>query len=330
MKHEEATIRIIEKLDKIYGDAINPMKVRKIIEEVLNDYDVNEKTTAIALLNNMNDLTMLYMVTKKTEGLSDKTIKGYGQHLIRFSRYMNKNAEDISAIDIRLYLASYSRTGIKNTTLATETDVLRGYFNWLENEEYIKKSPMRKIKNVKVEKRIRKALTKEELEILRTGCKTLRQKAMLELIYSTGCRLSEIENMNITDIDWQRLQLKVIGKGNKERVVYINATAQVHLKAYLHSRADINPALFVSEKKPFGRLSGRGIEREIKQIMEQSGVDKNVFPHLLRHTAATHLLNAGMEVTVLQEILGHESLDTTMVYAKTSSNEVEHEFRKCS
>lgn len=330
MKHEELTIRITAKLDKMYGDTINVIRVKKAIEEILYDYDVTEKTTALALLNNMNDLIMMYIATKKTEGLSDGTLRQYSQRLLRFSSHMNKNAEDMTAMDIRMYLAGYAKTGIKNTTLATVTDILRAYFNWLENEDYIQKSPMRKIKKVKIEKRIRKALNKEDLEILRTGCKNLRQKALLELIYSTGCRVSEIENLNKSDIDWQGLQIRVVGKGNKERIVYINATAKVHLKAYLESRTDNNDALFVSSKKPHRRLSDRSIERDIKAIMEQSGVDKDVFPHLLRHTAATHLLNSGMDVTVLQQILGHESLDTTMIYAKSSNSVVENQFRKCS
>lgn len=330
MKHEEVAVRITNKLDKMYGDSINVIRVRKAIEEILYDYSIGEKETSLALLNNMNEMIMMYMATKKTEGLSNDTIDSYGHHLLRFASYINRNAEEITTMDIRMYLASYAKTGIKNTTLATETDILRGYFNWLENEDYITKSPMRKIKTVKIEKRIRKALTKEDLEIFRTGCKTLRQKALLELIYSTGCRLSEIENMNIADIDWQRLQVNVIGKGNKERIVYINATAQVHLKVYLNSRKDESKALFVSSKKPYNRLSGRGIEREIKAIMTNSNVDKNVFPHLLRHTAATHLLNSGMDVTALQQILGHSSLDTTMVYAHTSNTVVEGQYRKCS
>jgi len=329
MKHDEAIIRIVNQLDMIYAETIDPARVRRIVEEILYDYDVTEKETSLALIGNMDHLIMLYLATKKTEGLSDNTLVQYKQQLVRFSRQIVKNAEDVSANDIRIYLAQRSKD-VKNTTLATITDTIRGFFNWLEAEDYIGKSPMRKVKSVKTEKRIRQALTKEELEILRTGCKTIRQKALLELIYSTGCRLDEISNIKTNDIDWQRLQLKVIGKGNKERVVYINAAAQIHLKAYLKERSDEEPWLFVTERKPHGQLGRRSIEKEIKKIMEQSGIKRNVYPHLIRHTTATHLLNAGMEVTALQEILGHSSLDTTMIYGRVSNANVEHAFRRCS
>lgn len=189
---------------------------------------------------------------------------------------------------------------------------------------------MRKIKTPKIEKRVREALTKEEFETLRTGAKTLRQKALLELLYSTGCRLEEVENMKKSDIDWQRLQLNVIGKGNKERTVFINATCLVHLRKYLMSRLDDNEALFVTERAPLKYLGRRAIQREIDKIMHQSGLEKNVYPHLIRHTFATHKINAGMSLNVLQEIMGHDSPDTTLVYASIDNSTVEHEYRKYS
>lgn len=330
MKSQEAVIRIVSKLDKMYGDVFEQARVRQAIEEVLYDYDVNTKCTAIAVMDNMSDMILLYLATKKTEGLSNNSIKSYGRNLGRFARTMRKNAEDISAMDIRMYLATYSKTGVKNTTLATETDILRGFFKWLENEEYINKSPMRKIKTPKTEKRVREALTKEEFEILRGGTFTLRQKALLEFFYSTGCRLEEVENIKKKDIDWQRLSLKVIGKGNKERTVYISATAQVHLRKYIMSRLDDCDSLFVTERKPTKNMGRRAIQREVGKITEQSGLQVNVFCHLIRHTAATHWLGSGMDITTVQAILGHDNLDTTQIYAQISNREVEHEFRKYS
>lgn len=330
MKHDEATMRIISKLDLLYGETINTGRVRKIIEEVLADYEINEMSTALAVIDNMNDMIMLYLATKKTEGLSDNSINQYSLHLRNFADNMRKNVQDITTMDIRVFLAKYGQTVEKNNTIATKTTIIRGFFNWLFNEEYITKNPMNKIKTIKVEKRIREALTKEEFEILRTGCKTLRQKALLEVLYATACRLDEVENMKIADIDWNRLQLRVIGKGNKERVVYLSAVAQVHLTKYLQSRKDNSNALFLTERTPHKNIEAGAIQREIKKIMKQSGLQKNVYPHIIRHTAATHLLNAGMNVTVLQEILGHESLDTTMIYGKISNSAVENEYRKCS
>lgn len=330
MKNQEAAIRIVSKLDMMYPGAFDQARVRQAIEGILYDYDVNTKCTALAVLDNMGDMILMYLATRKTEGLSNTTLKSYGRTLGKLADYMRRNVEDITTMDIRVYLANFGKTGVKNTTVATTTDIIRGFFNWLEAEEYIQKSPMRKIKSPKIEKRLREALTKEEFEVLRGGAKTLRQKALLELLYATGCRLEEVEQMKKQHIDWQRLQIKVIGKGNKERVVYINATCQVHLRKYLMSRLDDNPAVLVTERKPIKFMGRRAIQREIDKISEQSGLEVNVYPHLLRHTFATHRLNSGMSLPVLQEILGHDDASTTQVYAQISNTEVEHEYRKYS
>lgn len=330
MKSQEAVIRIVSKLDKMYPSSFDLARVRQAVESILYDYDVNTKITALAVLDNMEDRILMYLATKKIDGLSKKTIEAYGRHLGRFARTMRKNAEDITTMDIRIFLANYSKTGIKNSTLASETDILRVFFKWLEDEEYISKSPMRKIRTPKTEKRVREALTKEEFEILRGGALTLRQKALLEFFYSTACRLEEVENIKKKDIDWQRLSLKVIGKGNKERTVYISATAQVHIRKYIMSRLDDSDSLFVTERKPIKKMGRRAIQREMDKISEQSELDMNVYCHLIRHTAATHWLGSGMDITTVQSILGHDNLDTTQIYAQVSNVAVEHEFRKYS
>ena len=243
---------------------------------------------------------------------------------------MRKDVENITTMDIRIYIFEISKRNIKNTTIANITDILRSFFCWLEEEEYIKISPMRKIKSIKVEKRLRKALTKEEFETLRIGAKTLRQKALLELLYSTGCRLEEIEQMKKQDIDWQRLQIKVVGKGDKERIVYINATCQVHLRRYLMSRTDDIDAVIVTQRKPTKYLGKRAIQKETNKIVAQSGINKNIYPHLIRHKIATHLLINGMNLNVLQEILGYESPETTLIYASIDNKSIEHEYRRYS
>ena len=326
----EATIKIVSKLDLIYGNLIDQQIVRQIVDEVLYEYDLIPKETLPAVIDNMGDRILLYLASRKIEGLSINTIKQYGRTLGKFSNFTRKNIEDVTTMDVRIYLANFSKTGIKNTTMATHTDIIRRFFKWLVDEEYIDRNPLNKIKTTKVEKKLRKALTKEEFEVLRTGAKTLRQKALLELLYSTGCRLEEIEQMKKSDIDWQRLQAKVIGKGNKQRTVYINATAQVHLKKYLMSRLDTCESVFATQRQPIKNMDRSSIQREIKIIQKQSGLDVNVYPHLIRHTTATHLLNSGMSLTVLQEILGHDSPETTLVYASIDNRTIEHEYRKYS
>lgn len=329
MKSQEVAIRITSELGFMYP-GINQQMVRQAIEGILYDYTIEDKETSLAVIDNMDEMILFYLATKKTEGLSDTTIKSYGRGLMRFANIMRRNVEDIVAMDIRVYLANYSKTGVKATTVASHTDILRGFFNWLEDEEYITKSPMRKIKSPKIEKRLREALTKEEFETLRTGAKTLRQKALLELLYSTGCRLEEVEQMKKQDIDWQRLQIRVVGKGNKERVVYINATCQVHLRKYLMARLDDYDSVFVTERKPYKFMGRRAIQREINKITEQSGLNVNVYPHLIRHTTATHLLNSGMSLNILQQILGHDDPSTTLIYAELDNVTVENEYRKYS
>lgn len=330
MKGQEAAIKIISKLDMLYGDVFDQALVRQAIEEVLYDYTIEDKSTSLVVIDNMSDMILMYLATRKTEGLANATLKGYGRTLGRFAEYIKKNVEDVTTMDIRIYISNRSKEGLKNTTLANDTDVLRGFFNFLEDEEYINKSPMRKIKTIKVEKRLREALTKEQFETLRTGAKTLRQKALLELLYATGCRLEEVEQMKKQDIDWQRLQIKVIGKGNKERIVYMNATCQVHLRKYFMSRLDDTDAVLVTERKPIKFMGKRAIQKEINIISEQSGLNINVYPHLIRHTTATHLLNSGMNLNVLQQILGHDDPSTTLVYAELDNVSVENEYRKYS
>ena len=328
MYKEEIVIRILQGITQFHNNNIDYNKIREIIEEVLYDYTVTLAEKSLVVQHDMDDKILLYLASKKIEGLSDRTLEGYCRYLRKFSFEICKNVEDITTMDIRRYLALYLKTGVKNSTISTISTTLRGFFQWLEDEGYILKSPARKIKPLKTEKRLRKALTIEELEMLRDGCETYRQRAILEFFYSTGCRLEEAEHVKRSDIDWQRLQLRVIGKGNKERIVYINAKAKVHIQKYLMTRLDNNEALFVTSKNPIKAMGRRSIEREFTKIKNQSKLNKNVFPHLIRHTMATHMLNAGADLGVVQAILGHENASTTQIYAQLSNANVEHEFRK--
>lgn len=326
MYKEEAIVRIIDKLDSAYPCTFNPQLVKGIMEEVLYDYDLSPVQRALILRNNILDKAFLYLASKRIDGLKDLTLKSYALHLKHFSNFINKNVEDITTMDIRMYLASYAKSGVKDTTLDTKISTLKSFFGWLENEGYIAKSPMKKIKNIKKEKHLREAIEVEELEMLREACQTIRQRALLELFYSTGCRLDELAKLNKDDINWQRLIVKVMGKGSKERVVFISAKAKLHLKKYLLTRSDNCEALFVTQRQPYRRMGHRSIQREIGKIGEAAGV--HIYPHLIRHTTATNLLNNGADLVTVQHVLGHEDPSTTQIYAKMSKQNVEIEYRK--
>jgi integrase/recombinase XerD len=272
---------------------------------------------------------IIFLASKKIDGLSENTLKGYYERLNKFSYFIQKNIEDIDVMDIRMYLAAYSKTGVKNSTIAREIAILKSFFVWLENNCYILKSPMRNIKQIKVEKTLREALTAEELELVRDACETLRDRALIEFFYSTGCRLDEVVKLNKSDIDWQDLSLKVFGKGKKERIVFITPKAKIHLKKYLMSRLDDCEALFVTERKPTKRLGRRSYERAIDKLGKKAKLSKDLFPHLLRHTTATSMLRNGASLVEVQHYLGHEDPSTTQIYAHLSNDAVRAAHRKC-
>ncbi|EPR12316.1 site-specific tyrosine recombinase/integron integrase [Ruminiclostridium papyrosolvens] len=327
MVKEDVIIRILSKaVDLLTQEVAVQLKV--ILEEELYNYDLQPVENAIIPFEGIPEKIVLFITTKKLEGLSRKTLKSYSLHLARFSKTVQKRIEDITVIDIRRYLAQYASTGIKNSTLDTEISILRSFFNWLEAEDYILKSPMRKIKPAKKEKRIRKALSQEELEMLRLACRNQREKAMIEFFYSTGCRLDEVYKLNKNDIDWNKSSVNVIGKGNKERTVFLNARARVHLWRYLDLRKDNNEALFVGLRLPMKRLSHRGYQKVLNQLGVMAGITKSVHPHLLRHTTATTAVNAGASIQAVQKMLGHTTPATTQIYADLNVDEVQISHRK--
>lgn len=217
MLKNEVIIKILGKASLAMPE-IEQLKLRDILEEVLYTYEVTSKTKELAVINDIQDKIILFLASKKIDGLSDKSLYNYKLQLARFSSYMQKDIDKIETMDIRMFLGYLSKqNNLKQTSLSTTISILKSFFNWLEQEEYILKSPMRKIKQPKKQKNLRKAFTIEELEVLRNACKTLRERALLEFIFSTGCRLSEISNIKIKDINWSNYSLKVIGKGSKER-----------------------------------------------------------------------------------------------------------------
>jgi integrase/recombinase XerD len=322
--NQEVIIKIIGKLSLEYLD-INQLKVRSICEEVLYNYNVYTKEKSL-ITSDVEEKLQLFIAVKQLEGFSRKTIKNYYYELLKFATYIKKPITIIEADDIRMYLITRGKN-LKANSVNGIIFILKSFFGWLSNEEYIYKNPMVKIKSTKVPKRIRQPLSDEEMELVGQSCVGYREHALLNFIYSTGCRLNEVINVDINDINWNDMSLYVIGKGNKERKVYFNTRTKVFLEKYLKNRADSCEALFVTSKGIVRRLGQRAVQKEIKKIAERAKMKKSVFPHLLRHTYATFNINHDMPLHTLQKLMGHEQITTTQIYAQVSDENVRHDYR---
>ena len=269
-----------------------------------------------------------FLMSKALEGKSPNTVERYRYELQRLLSYVNKAVVDISDGDISNYMRAYKAIRqISNQTLKNVRAVYSGFFAWLRDRDRIRKNPMVLVEDIKVEKKIKKPFTDEERELLLRNCETLRDKAMMEFLYSTAVRVSELVALNRNDIRWTTKDLTVFGKGSKERTVYLNDITNMYMKEYLETRSDDNEALFVSIRNPHERLSKRGIENIIKRTGKRAGVDK-AHPHRFRRTAATNALNRGMPVQEVAQLLGHAKLETTMVYCSVDQAGVKYHHQK--
>ena len=320
-------IKIMAELGEIVD--IEPKKMRAVLDESFNGYSV-EKESYDLVVSDLKEKIKYFLASKKIDGVKMNTLYNYNLKLQHFADRVVKPCSMITTHDIRYYLALISQEKVlKESTMATNFSVLKSFFAWLSNEEIIDKDPMRKLKTPSLNKRnLRKALSGEELEKVRNACNTLREKALVEFLSSSGCRVSELQQLNILDLDLNERSVEVLGKGDKKRVVYFSPRAKLFIQEYIESRKDKNPALFVSERAPYPRLGVRAIQLEIKRLGEEAKLNRKVHPHLLRHTFATLALNSGMDITVIQSILGHESVATTQIYATMNKDHIKSEYRK--
>lgn len=308
---------------------IDKTKVRRILEKNLCDYVLVSQSTEL-IVSDLKEKIIFFLRIKKLEGLADDTLQSYYVTLNEFSKHIIKSAAQINTNDIRTYLyAIQSENNIKKTTINTKIIILKSFFKCLLEEELIKKNPMLKIKTMKVDKRsLRTALTIEELEKLRNACKDIREKAIVEFYYSTGCRLSEPLPIEISDINWNECSLIVVGKGSKEREVYFSKKCKLYLEEYFKTRKGDSQHLFCGIKKPYAALSDSGIQKIVKKIAKRTDIKKNIHPHILRHTFATLALQSGMSEGAIQELLGHTNIDTTKIYAKINKSTLQYEYNK--
>ena len=288
---------------------------------ILKDYSITKESDEQR--SDLNRRIKYYLGAKRIDGLSDKTLGNYRCNLEMFAARVNKSAAKVTTDDIRGYISYLDETRhLKDTSLQTHINTLRAFFGWLHTEERIKKNPMSKIKSLKLDKKgARQALTVEELERLRDACKTYREKALIEFLVSTGCRLSEVAQLRAADLNLADRSVQVTGKGDKDRVVYFSVRARLMVQEYIVQRKG-GDGLFVSNKSPYEPLKPRAIQRIVRSLSERAGLEGRVHPHLLRHTFATHALNGGMDVTVIQRLLGHEDIATTQIYAELNEEGV--------
>lgn len=314
-----ADILSVEQLAKLNG----------VLLKSISKYTVSmgeEQAPSLATSN--ETLLKAFLSAKQVEGCSQPTIRYYGNTIKQLADNMPKRFTDYTTEDIRAYLAVFQQK--HNATKVTVDNVRRifsSFFSWLEEEDYILKNPVRRIHKVKTGTQVREVLSDESLESIRDTCTRSRDLAMIDLLASTGMRVGELVKLNREDINFTERECVVFGKGNKQRIVYFNARAKIHLQQYLNERSDQNEALFVSLNDPQKRLQISGVEVRLRKIGREANVPR-VHPHKFRRTLATMAIDKGMPVEQVQKLLGHVKIDTTMHYAMVSQNNVKLSHRR--
>lgn len=324
---EQKIMEVLRRMQDILKES-DLRELRNVLQMVFAGCGLVEET-GICLVDDswMEDLED-FLMSKALEGKSPDTVRRYRYELSRLLSYINKGIKDITDADVSGYMRVYKRIrGISNQTLKNVRAVYSSFFGWLRDRDRIRKNPMVLVEDVKVEKVLKKPYSDEEREKMLRKCTTLRDKAMLEFLYSTAVRVSELARLNRDDIHFSSKDLIVFGKGAKERRVYINERTNMYLKEYLSSRADENPALFVGLKSPHERLTKAGIEDSIRRIGRSAGVNR-AHPHRFRRTALTNALNRGMPIQEAMILAGHAKPETTMGYCTVDQEAVKYHHKK--
>ena len=308
-------------------DNAQMQKLQKVLEIALFNCEITAQTEKKDIDDNPK-LIDAFVAAKRIEGCSEKTLKYYRITIETMVASIDKGIRHIQTEDLRSYLTDYqSKNQSSRVTIDNIRRILSSFFSWLEDEDYILKSPVRRIHKVKTATNIKETYTDEDLEKMRDNCTELRDLAMIDMLASTGMRVGEMVLLNRNDIDFNERECIVFGKGSKERVVYFDARTKIHLQNYLRSRKDDNPALFVSLKSPYERLKIGGVEVRLREFGKQLGLQR-VYPHKFRRTLATTAIDKGMPIEQLQQLLGHRKIDTTLQYAMVKQSNVKIAHRK--
>lgn len=310
-----------------YLDNAQLIRLQKVLQKNLSAASLEDGTATEEERTNY-ELLAAFISAKQVEGCSKKTLKYYETTLLKLFSTVSIHATRMKTDDLRSYLADYREiSGCSQGNIDNIRRILSSFFSWLEDENYILKSPMRRIHKVRANKTVKETYTDEALEMMRDNCGHIRDLAIIDMLASTGMRVGELVRLNREDVDFENRECVVFGKGSKERPVYFDARTKIHLANYLASRSDDNPALFVSLLKPHKRLEISGVEIRLRQLGRRLGVAR-VHPHKFRRTLATRAIDKGMPIEQVQQLLGHAKIDTTMHYAMVSQNNVKISHQK--
>lgn len=318
---EEKIVNVLNEM----ADFLNVSQMKKLQEVLIQTFSEN-KSEQKPIEN--REYLRLFLDAKRVEGCSIRTLHYYRETVEALMQTIRTSVRKITTEEIRKYLADYQMKGrCSKVTVDNIRRNLSSFFSWLEEEDYILKSPMRRIHKIKTRQQVKEVISDESIERLRDTCRCVRDLAMIDLLYSTGIRVGELVNLNRSEVDLEARECVVFGKGDKERRVYFDAKAKLHLQEYLASRTDDNPALFVTLDAPHSRLKISGVEIRVRQLGRRLGLDR-IHPHKFRRTMATRAIDKGMPIEQVQKILGHSQIDTTMQYAIVNQNNVKSSHRR--
>ena len=318
---EEKLVKIINEMSE-YLSIAQMKKLQEVLIKNLSDARPEKEQ-----ISNQEYLKM-FIEAKQIEGCSARTLQYYQVTIEHLLKNIDTVIRKITTDEIRTYLAEYQqRNNCSKVTVDNVRRNISSFFSWLEEEDYILKSPMRRIHKIKTKQPVKEIISDEMIERLRDNCRCSRDLAMIDLLYSTGIRVGELVGLNISDIDFEERECVVYGKGDKERRVYFDAKAKLHLQNYINSRTDTNPALFVTLDSPYERLKISGVEIRVRELGRKLNIEK-IHPHKFRRTMATRAIDKGMPIEQVQKILGHSQIGTTMQYAIVNQNNVKTSHRR--
>jgi site-specific recombinase XerD len=324
--------KLITQIQVNMASMLNAMQLEelgRVLTNILHDVEITKtKSSELKEVKENGRVLDVFIAAKRIEGCSEKSLKYYGSTVQKMLNSVDKPARVICTDDLRGYLAKYQKErGSSRVTIDNMRRIFSSFFGWLEDEDYILKSPVRRIHKIKTDKPIKETFSDESLELLRDACAEIRDLAMVDILASTGIRVGELVGLSREDMNFHERECVVFGKGGSERVVYFDARTKIHLLNYLDSRADDNPALFVSLTLPHERLQIGGVETRLREIGKRADMQK-VHPHKFRRTLATRAIDKGMPIEQVQLLLGHVKIDTTMHYVMVNQANVKNSHRK--